>query len=153
MPNRYEREIEEILNRMEESEPRKGFGDRIRPFRRPRPTRPRGMPMRQFALMEILFLLAITFILIASGLAFYDGDATVASGVIGLLGLVFFVVAIVAGWRDRFRRSSQPKWRGNTVEPGHIRRGPFGALAARIRIMRLRREYRRAQSQQDEPDD
>ncbi len=156
MPNRYEREIEEILSRMEESEPRKGLGDRIRPFRRPRPPRPPrplGLPTPQIALMELLFLLAIVFILVASGFAFYDGAPTLVSGVIGLVGLAFFVVALVAGWRDRFRPSTQSQWRGNTLEYRPTRRGPFSALAARIRFWRLRQQYRRAQGRQGEPDD
>ncbi|HEU0026337.1 MAG TPA: hypothetical protein VFQ25_04415 [Ktedonobacterales bacterium] len=158
MPNRYEREIEEILSRMEESEPRKGLGDRIRPFRRP--ARPRGpqMPrMPQIALLELLLLLAIVFILIAAGFAFYDGTPSPISGLIGLVGLVIFVVALVVGWRDRFRPSSKPQWHGDSVDPyrqpSRARRGPFSALAAQIRIRRLRREYRRAQAQQDDPDD
>ena len=152
MPSRYEREIEEILSRMEESEPRHGLGDRIRPFQRPTAPR-RSLPTMRFPLEVLLILFAVVFALVAAGIAFFNGDATVASGILGAIGLVLFVVALVVGWRDRFRLSSQPKWRGNTVEPSHIRRGPLGALAARIRIMRLRREYRRAQSQQDEPDD
>lgn len=151
MPNRYEREIEEILSRMEESEPRKGLGDRIRPFRRP--ARPRGLPTPHIALMELLFLLAIVFILIASGLAYYDNAPSPVSGAIGMVGLTFFVVALVAGWRERFRPSSQPRWRGNTVEPQRTRRGPFSALTAQLRIWRLRQQYRRAQAQQDEPND
>ena len=40
MPNKYQREIEEILRNMERTEPRQGLGDRIRAFNRPRP-RPR----------------------------------------------------------------------------------------------------------------
>jgi hypothetical protein len=155
MPNRYEREIEEILSRMEESEPRKGLGDRIRPFRRP--ARPRGPQAPQIALLELLLLFAIVLILVAAGFAFYDGAPSPISGLIGLAGLVLFVVALVVGWRDRFRPSSKPQWRGNAVEPyrqpSRVRRGPFSALAAQIRIRRLRREYRRAQTQQNDLDD
>lgn len=159
MPNRYEREIEEILSRMEESEPRKGLGDRIRPFRRPaRPRPPRGPQALQIALLELLLMLAIVLILIAAGFAFYDGAPNPVSGLIGLAGLTLFVVALVVGWRDRFRPSSKPQWRGNAVvepyrQPSRTRRGPFSALAAQIRIRRLRREYRRAQAQQDDLDD
>ena len=155
MPNRYEREIEEILTRMEESEPRKGLGDRIRPFRR-RPARPRGLPtldLPHIPLMEFLLLLAIFLILFAAGLAFYDGETTPLSGWIGLAGLVIFFMALVAGWRDRFRPSPPPQWRGDTLNSTRLRRGPLEALAARIRIWRLRQQYRRGQAMQDEPDD
>ena len=154
MPKRYEREIEEILSRMEESEPQKGFGDRIRPFRRPlRPRGSRTLNFPQISAIELLFVLAIALALIASGLAFFDGAPDIWSGVIGLVALTLFVVALVVGWRDRFRPSTQPRWRGNSVEPNRIRRGPFSALAAQVRIWRLRQQYRRAQERQSEPDD
>jgi hypothetical protein len=155
MPNRYEREIEEILNRMEESEPHKGLGDRIRPFRR-RPARQRGLPRLEaphIPLMEFLLLVAIFLILLAAGLAFYDGDTTPLSGWIGLAGVILFFVALVAGWRDRFRPAPPPQWRGNTLASTRIRRGPLAALAAQLRIWRLRQHYRRGQAAQDDPDD
>ena len=41
MPNKYEREIEEILRNMDRPEPKPGLGNRIRAFNRPRPRRPR----------------------------------------------------------------------------------------------------------------
>lgn len=153
MPNRYEREIEEILNRMEESEPRKGLGDRIRPFRR-RPARPaRDLPSIHLPLLEMLLLIAIFLFLVAAGLAFYDGEPTPLSGWIGLAGLISFVVALVTGWRERFRPSTPPKWREDALGPTPIRRGPLAALAAQIRIWRLRQQYRSGQAMQDEPDD
>jgi hypothetical protein len=104
------------------------------------------------SLIEILFLLAIVFILVASGLVFYDGAPSLTSGLIGLGGLILFVVALVAGWRDHFRPSSQAQWRRNPLEPRRIRRGPLSAWAEQIRIRRLREQYRRAQEQQKEPD-
>lgn len=155
MPNRYEREIEEILSRMEESEPRKGIGDRIRPFRR-RPARRPALPsldVPRVPLMEFLLLVAIFLILVAAGLAFYDGVTTPLSGWIGLAGAILFVVALVAGWRQRFRPAPPPQWRGDTLTPTRIRRGPIAALAAQMRIWRLRQQYRRGQAMQNDPDD
>ncbi|HEX9036098.1 MAG TPA: hypothetical protein VF808_03820 [Ktedonobacterales bacterium] len=151
MPNRYEREIEEILNRMEESEPKKGLGDRIRPFRR-RPARPPGLPTPQIPLLELVLLMALLLILVAAGLAFYQGEATAWSGWIGLAGVALFVVALVAGWRDRFRPSTFPRWRAHALGPTPLRRSPLSALSAQIRIWRLRQQYRRGQSMHDESD-
>lgn len=153
MPNRYEREIEEILNRMEESEPRKGLGANIRPFRRRPPRPPRNLPSIHIPVMEFLLLIAIFLFMVAAGLAFYDGEPTPLTGWIGLAGLVCFFVALVAGWRDRFRPTPPPQWRGDTLTPTRIRRGPFAALSAQLRIWRLRQQYRRGQAMQDEPDD
>lgn len=145
MPSRYEREIEEILSRMEESEPRHGLGDRIRPFQRP-PTPRRPLPTLRFPVEVVLILLAVVFALIAAGIAFFNGDATVVSGILGAISLVLFVVALVVGWRDRFRPPTKSQWRGSsytTVTP--IRRGFLGAIATQLRVLRLRMYYRRSQ--------
>ena len=135
MPNRYEREIEEILSRMEDSEPRRGRGDRIHPVQRP-PTRAR---VRR------------TWTLIATGLAYYDGSADPITGIIGAVALILFVVALVVGWRARFRPQRAEQWRGGpsaVVTP--LRRNPFSALVTRIRVFRLRMQYRRAQRENDD---
>ena len=161
MPNRYEREIEEILNRMEESEPNKGAGDRIRPFRRPKPkpVRPHGLPTPRIALLELLFLIAIFLLLVAAGLAFYESGPTLISGAIAAAGLLLFVVALVAGWRDHFRPSTTPRWREHALDhdqdrdSDHPPRGPLDSLAGRIRIWRLRQQYRRGQALRDDLDD
>lgn len=148
MPNRYQREIEEILNRMEEDEPRRGFGDRIRPLRRPA-ARARSLPSFHIAFAELLIIMSAILVMIATGIAFYNGAADLISGIIGMVALVLFVVALVVGWRDRFRPSPKPTWRGSSqsrVTP--ISRNPFRALAMRFRIMRLRQQYRRAQKDQ-----
>lgn len=145
MPNRYEREIEEILNRMEEDEPRRGRGDRIRPLRRP-PARTRSFSSIHLASVELLIFISLVLTMIASGIAYFNGVADVVTGIIGLVALVLFVVALVVGWRDRFRPSPKSQWRGSSqVKATPIRRNPFSALATRIRVIRLRRQYRRAQ--------
>ena len=151
MPNRYEREIEEILSRMEESEPRRGLGDRIRPLQRP-PTRPRSLPRMRIAFAEILMLLAIVLTLVAAGIAYFNGAADIVTGIIGSVALVLFVVALVVGWRDRFRPPLKSQWRGNTyVEVTPIRRNPFSSIATQIRVFRLRMQYRRSQRDNGEP--
>jgi hypothetical protein len=145
MPNRYQREIEEILNRMEETEPRRGLGDRVRPVQHS-PTRARSLPTLRISLVEALMLLSIILTLVATGLAFFDGSANVVTGIIGMVALVLFVVALVVGWRDRFRPQPKTQWRGATagkVTP--LRRNPFSAIATQIRVFRLRLQYRRAQ--------
>lgn len=98
-----------------------------------------------------MILLAVAFALVAAGIAFYNGDATVVSGILGAISLVLFVVALVVGWRDRFRLPTKPEWRGSsytTVTP--IRRGFLGAIATQLRVLRLRMYYRRSQRDNDE---
>ena len=150
MPNRYEREIEEILSRMEESEPRRGLGDRIRPVQRP-PVRARSMPRFSVSFVEALMLLSILLTLIACGLAYFNGAADLITGIIGAVALALFVVALVVGWRDRFRPQHQTQWgRSAHAQVTPIRRNPFSAIATQIRVFRLRRQYRRAQREHDD---
>jgi len=150
MPNRYQREIEEILSRMEESEPRRGLGDRIRPVQRP-PIRARSLPTTNLSVVEALLLASILLTLIACGLAYFDGAADLISGVIGVVALVLFVVALVVGWRDRFRPQHKAAWRGPTsAQVTPIHRNPFSAIATQIRVYRLRQQYRRAQRDLDD---
>ena len=150
MPNRYEREIEEILSRMEESEPRRGFGDRIRPMQRP-PQRARSMPSIHIPFAETLMLLSIILVLVASGIAYFEGAATVVTGIIGAVALILFVLALVVGWRDRFRPQRKAQWRGPSyVEVTPISRNPFRVLMTRIRVWRLRAQYRRSQRENGE---
>lgn len=150
MPNRYQREIEEILSRMEESEPRRG--DRIRPLQRP-PTRARSLPRWRIPFVELMMLLSIALTLIAAGLAFFDGAPNLITGIIGAVALILFVVALVVGWRDRFRPQQKSQWASNwapnaVVTP--LRRNPISALLTRIRVFRLRIQYRRAQRENDD---
>ncbi|HEX8997020.1 MAG TPA: hypothetical protein VF812_13415 [Ktedonobacterales bacterium] len=146
MPNRYEREIEEILNKMEESEPRRGLGDRIRPLQRP-PSRARSRSQVHVAFPEMLMLISIVLTLIAVGVAYFLGAADIVTGAIGMVALLLFVVALIVSWRDRFRPPLKSQWHGNTyVEVTPIRRrNPFSAIATQIRVIRLRMQYRRSQ--------
>ncbi len=151
MPSRYEREIEEILNRMEESEPRRGFGDRIRPMQRP-PSHTHSLPRLHISLVETLILLSIFFTLLATGIAYFNGVADIVTGIIGLVALILFVVALVVGWRGRFRPKRSAHWRGSTTaEVTPLRRNPISALVTRFRVMRLRKQYRRAQREHEDP--
>lgn len=153
MPNsRYEREIEEILSRMEESAPQKDSNARIRPFRRPKTRRPRNFSPPRIPLVDTLLVIAILLILAAAGLAFYQNTPTALSGIVALVGVLLFTVALAIGWRDRFRPSSSPRWRGQTLDDSP-RRGPFSSVSEQIRFWRLRQQYRRAQRDQGKPDD
>lgn len=156
MPNRYQREIEEILSRMEDAEPKRGPGpDRIRPLQRP-PTRGRATPRIRLALSPTLILASVALALIACGIAYYNGAPDLISGVIGLLALISFVVGMVVGWRGHFRPTTQQRqWSGRAaydVTPTPLRRSanPFTIVATQVRIMRLRWQYRRDQRSRGE---
>lgn len=156
MPNRYQREIEEILSRMEESEPQqRGPGDRIRPLRRPAPRTPRSsLPSVHIALSPLLLLVSVALTLIATGWAFYNGAPDLITGAIGAGALLIFIVGLFVGWRGQFRPQRTSQWRGtgpsSVAGPTPIRRNPISALITRFRVYRLRQQYRRAQQQNDD---
>lgn len=145
MPNRYEREIEEILRNIDRTEPKQGFSDRFRAFNnRPKTSR----APRRFHLpldgTDLLLALGIALALVAAGITFTSGSvATPVTGAIALAAFVVIVCALGAQWRSRFRGPTMTRqWRGNVVDMTPRRRSPFGGIVTRIRIIRLRLRYR-----------
>lgn len=185
MPNRYEREIEEILRNMERTEPKQGLSDRLRAFNRARPrTRRPGPPVSRVSLnrVEVLLLLGILCVLIGAAVAYYvlgpQGIAagspvpnnlrivSLVGGVLGVVGLVLIILALIFAWSARFHSSgsggptstlSRPTtWRGTNVVDSNVveirprRRNPFSAIATQFRILRLKIRYWRHHSKGDE---
>jgi hypothetical protein len=168
MPNRYEREIEEILRNMDRPEPKQGLGSRIRAFDRPRPRRPRRVWEIGLSACEVFLLSGILLILLGAGIKYFYGDnqpgflgTDALSGLVGLLGFALFVVGLIIGWRRGFTRGfnsgrvSTPSWRGSDTQsnvsgdgkvvPLQTRRNrnPFTALMTQLRILRLKLRYQR----------
>jgi hypothetical protein len=147
MPNRYEREIDEILRNMDRTEPRPGLGNRIRAFNRPRERAPRRTRLTAPS-SEGLFLIGIVLVLIAAGLTFQTEQVQIVmipvSGVLALVGFVCLAAGFVAGWRGRFRPLNTyqpPTWRQDNIVEMPRRRGPFNAVVTRFRILRLKLRY------------
>ena len=143
MPNRYEREIEEILRNLDRTEPRQGLGERIRAFNRPRPAPRRPAPRVALTRVETLLLIGIGCGLVAAGLTFYTNTQTYVSGGFAVAGFIAIVLGLVIAWDERFRGASRTTWRGNNVvnmAPAR-RRNPFSAIATQFRIFRLKLRY------------
>lgn len=143
MPNRYQREIEEILRNMERSEPRQGLSERIRAFNRPRVPKRRTIrtPLTR---TEVLELIGITLMLVGAGIAFTTNHPSLLSGLVGLAGFVVLALGLVQAWTGRIVSARRtPVWRGNVVDMRPPRRNPFSAIATRFRILRLRLRYQR----------
>ena len=150
MPNRYEREIEEILRNLDHTEPRQGISERIRAFNRPRQPKPRGI-RTPLSRIEIFILIGILLILVGAGIAFFINSQTILSGAVALAGFVLLVLGLAQGWFPRFfGPRSTPVWRGKVVEMRPVRRNPFAAVATRFRIIRLKLRYRRRRDQQQD---
>ncbi len=178
MPNKYEREIEEILRNMDRPEPKTGLGSRIRAFNRPRPRRARRAWDIGLSASEVFMLVGIAVIMLAAGLAYFWGDhqpelllGTPVVAWISIVGFAVFVAGLVIGWRHGFNsgRAGTPSWRGpnftastasnpGTTDGNVVRlnsrrnRNPFTALATRIRILRLKMRYQRLREHENSED-
>jgi hypothetical protein len=147
MPHKYEREIEEILRNMEQTEPRRGFSDRVRAFQRPAPARPRGPALSVgMGLPEILLITGIILALVGAGIAYYESGATLVTGIISAVGFASIFVGVVVSWWARFRGVNLSLRRpresnDNVVRMG--RRGLFSEIATQYRIIRLKWRYSR----------
>lgn len=150
MPNKYEREIEEILRNMDLDDHGQSLGDRIRAFNRPTTrTRPPG-PRRRLRLnsSEAFLLLGVVLALVGAGMNYYFGFVSVGlyatiAGVVAVVGLACVLMGLIIGWLDRFGHHAAPTWRGAESRP---RAGfaPFRAIATRFRIVRLKWRYWRS---------
>lgn len=150
MPNKYEREIEEILRNMDRTDQTSGLGDRIRAFNRPskrtRVARPRWR--WRLAFHETLFVLGVALALVGAGLNYYfsrpaDAPWVYVSGGLGVAGLICLIWGLVIAWSARFGRPAPAMWRGQRVkEPRRFR--PFNAIATQFRIMQLKWRYWRS---------
>src|SRR5215470_9782708 len=140
MPNRYEREIEEILRNLDQPEARPGseqkFGKRFNRKAGPR------MRMRQprvkltVSPSERLLLIAIGAALISGGYA-YLRRPDIISLLFALVSVVCLVLLICSQFlTGSARRSRSVKYQNITITP--LRRGPFSALRTRWNLFKLR---------------
>ncbi len=125
MPNRYEREIEEILRNLETTEPKPGlgqrFGERLRrkPDYRVKPPR-RSFPSLHLRTSEWFMIFAV--------------------------GAVCVVLTVLSAFGSRtrpsrFSRYTAPSSRYGNVTP--IRRNPLSSIATRWHLFLLKLRYRR----------
>ena len=145
MPNRYEREIEEILRNLETTEPKPNlgqkFGERLRRKQDHR-TRPRrqGLPTLRFKTSEWLILIAVLAALIAGGYAYANGEPNIVTGILAIVGGVCLVLLVLSPFLLRSRQSTQSTRYGN-VTPLH--RNPLNSFSTRWNLFLLRMRYRR----------
>ncbi len=150
MPNRYEREIEEILRNLETTEPKPGLGQRFgkrlhrKPDYRVKPPR-RSFPSLNLKASEWFMIIAIIAALISGGYAYAVGP-NIVTGIFALVGAVCLVLTVLSAFSSRSRssrysRNSAPSSRYGNVTP--IRRNPLSSIAARWNLFLLKLRYRR----------
>ena|SRR5215471_3335348 len=145
MPNKYEREIEEILRNMERTEPKQGLGQklggRIRRKSESRSNvRRRSELSLHFGVSEWCLTIAICASLLAGGWAFAHGGADIFTGVVAVIGAVCLAIVIILPFTTRARYPSQSGGSGK-VTP--IRRNPLSSISTRWNLFMLKLRYRR----------
>jgi len=144
MPNKYEREIEEILRNMEQTEPRPTLGQKLSGRMRRKSgyrsnTPKRSLPSFSLSIPEWLLVIAIVAALIAGGYAYAQERVTIVTGIVAVVGAVCLLLVVLSPFFS-VNRSTQSTRYGN-VTPLH--QGPFHGLRARWNLLLLRLRYRR----------
>ncbi len=147
MPNKYEREIEEILRNMERSAPKPGFGQRIRRKPEAHARRPGGLPSFHFGLSEWCLLISWVAALVAGGWAYAhfniitgDNGATIVTGSIALVSVVGLILVIILPFVSQSRFQSGASRPNNVTS---IHRNPLNGVKTRWNLFVLKLRYRR----------
>lgn len=147
MPNRYEREIEEILRNLETTEPKPGlgqrFGERLRRkpdyrVRRPR----RGFPSLHLRTSEWFMILAVIAALIAGGYAYAVGP-NIVTAIFAIVGAVCLILTVLSALNLRSRTSRHSATSSPYIKVTPIRRNPLSNIATRWHLFLLKLRYRR----------
>ena len=145
MPNRYEREIEEILRNLEQAEQAKpGLGQKFSERLRRRPssvvrTRQRNSFSLRFTTVEWLLIIAVGAALLAGGYASANNAPDVFTGIVAAVGMVCLILIALSHFL--FGSRSTPSTRhGDTSS---VRRGPFSAFKTQWNLFLLKLRYRR----------
>ena len=144
MPNRYEREIEEILRNLEHTEPRavlgQKFGERFR-RRGPRAVRPRTQSLSwNFSPSERFLIVCVVAALIAGGYAYLAGANSITL-VLSIVSFICLLVVVFSQLLFRGQRSQSVRYGNVTITP--LRRGPFGGIRTQWNLLKLKLRYRR----------
>ncbi len=144
MPNKYEREIEEILRNMERTEPKPGLGQKLggrirRKSDSRTKVRKRTLPSLHFGVSEWCLAIAVCAALFAGGWAYAHG-ADIFTGVIAVIGAVCLAVVIILPFMSRSRYPKQSAGYGN-VTP--MRQNPLSSISTRWNLFLLKLRYRR----------
>ena len=146
MPNKYEREIEEILRNMEATETKSGPGQRFsgRMHRKSDPRKKpqrRSLPSFKFKSTEWLIIIAVVVALISGGYAYANnGLPTIVTGILAVIGTICLLLVVLSPFLQRSRQSSKSFNYGN-VTP--IRRNPLNSIVTRWNLFMLKLRYRR----------
>lgn len=144
MPNRYEREIEEILRNLEQTEPRPSLGQKLSGRIRRKSgysarTRRGGLPLQNLSASVWFLAIAVAAALIAGGLAYAQREATIVTGTVAVVGALCLLLVVLSPFFSASHPTQATRY-GN-VTP--LRPNPLQGLVARWNLLLLRLRYRR----------
>lgn len=148
MPNRYEREIEEILRNLDNSESRTTRGQRSGQRTRRKPgdgsNRPRGFPTLHFKIADWFLVIAVVTALCAGGYAYAQTTtvhlgSNLVTGILAIISAVCLLLVLITPLLARSSRSS--RYAQMKVTP--LSRNPLSNLATRWHLFTLKLRYRR----------
>lgn len=146
MPNRYEREIEEILRNLENADPKPALRPKFgkRPRRKPVPgvsARRRQFFSFNFSMTEWLLIGAIVAALVSGGYAYLQDRQDIFTAILATVGIVCLILVALSHFLFRPRRSQSTRYGNVTVTP--LRRSPFSGLKTQWNLFMLKMRYRR----------
>lgn len=144
MPNKYEREIEEILRNLERSEPKASFGQRVSGRMRRRAGPRRGLPALHLTFSEWCLATAIIAALAAGGWAYANGGNLI-TGILALIGALCVLLVAISSFLTKPRYSSST---GHYTNVTPLRNNPFRRLMANWHLLRLKFRYRNRKNQE-----
>jgi len=139
MPNKYEREIEEILRNLERSESKASFGQKSGGRTRHKTGARRGMPTLHLNFSEWCLAIAFVAALCAGGWAYAHDSGDLVTGIIALIGAVCVALVALSSFLAGPRSSSSAR-RYPNVTPIH--HSPFRRLGASWNLLMLKFRYR-----------
>lgn len=149
MPNRYEREIEEILRNLEHGVPNSArgqkFGERLRRGAGPRirTQQPRPFSWKLSTVERILFV-AIVCALVAGGTA-YIVRANIFTLILAIISLVCLIIVALSQFIFQARRPKSVSYGNVTITP--LRRSPMSMIRTQWNLLKLKLRYRRKNQQ------
>lgn len=142
MPNRYEREIEEILRNLEkpESKPKAGRKFGLRRRSSPRNTHSRSSFSWNFSTSEWLLIIAVGAALLAGGYAFATDGPTIYTGLMVVISVVCLLLIALSQFIFAPRRMTRY---GNITNMSPLSRNPFSRIQTQWNLFLLKIRYRR----------
>ncbi|HEX7733869.1 MAG TPA: hypothetical protein VF458_03375 [Ktedonobacteraceae bacterium] len=152
MPNKYEREIEEILRNLERTEPKGGFGQRVNRRVPRKPGVSRGFSLPRLSFPEWCLLIALVAALGAGGWAQATSHDTLfpgnlATGLIAVIGAICIGLVALSNFIHRPRYQAPNRYNNVTQLRGG---NPWRRLTTRWHLLMLKLRYRSRGPRQEE---